>query len=124
MNEPPTYRFGPRRESGVLGLARSQLAAVSTSVVLALLAVLGARQPLAGLGLLALGAVVAFAPAGRRPLVTWIGPLASRLSKPTSATAPLRHHGLRAGTGIDPRGPPLRSLGSFPASVASSSGRP
>ncbi len=105
MNETPTYRFGPRRESGVLGLARSQLAIVSTSVVLALLAVLGARQILAGFGLLALGAVVAFAPAGGRPLVTWIGPLARRLSKPTSATAPLRQHGLRAGAGIDPPAP-------------------
>jgi hypothetical protein len=102
MNEPPTtYRFGPREESGVFGLAQAQVLAVTTGAVLALVAVLAAHQPVAGLGLLALAGFVAFAPVAGRPLVTWLGPFGARIGRKKGATAPLSRHHLRTGAGID-----------------------
>jgi hypothetical protein len=101
MTEIPTYHFAPRHESGVLGLARSQVAAGCVGVVFALVAVLGARQPLAGLGCIGLAAVVTFTPIGGRPLVSWFGALSAQLIGHRHAAAPLARAQLRSGRGVE-----------------------
>ena len=101
MTETPTYHFAPRHENGVLGLARSQVVAGSVGVVLSLVAVLGARQPLAGLACIGLGALVAFTPISGRPLVTWFAPLSAQLIGRGRAKAPLARNRLRPGRGIE-----------------------
>lgn len=102
----PTYRFAPRHESGILGCSRSQVVAASAGVLLALVAVLGARQPVAGLGFLALGAALAFTPVGGRPLVSWWAPVAARVIGRRGSVAPPRQHELHLGSGVtSPDGP-------------------
>ena len=103
MNEhTSTYRFAPRQEGGVLGLSRPQVVTSSAGVLLALVSVLGARQPIVGLAFLALGAIVAFAPIGGRPLVAWWAPVAARFLGRRGATAPLSEHSLSQGKGVRP----------------------
>ena len=98
-----TYRFAPRQEGGVARpLPPAGRHRERRGRLLALVSVLGARQPLVGLAFLALGAIVAFAPIGGRPLVAWWAPLAARLCGRRGATAPLSEHSLRRGRGVRP----------------------
>jgi hypothetical protein len=101
MSETPTYRFGGRQGAGLLGLERPQLVTAVAALIGALVAVLGAHDPLAGLCLVALGAVVGFVPLGGRPLVAWLSPLAGALHGRRGAVAPFSEHRLSPGRGIE-----------------------
>src|ERR1039458_6591672 len=100
MSEIPSYRFGPRREGSLFGLATSQIVTLVIATTLALVAILAARSALVGLGLLGLGATAAFLPVAGRAAVTWLGPVAGRLGSPKRAAAPLFEQRLGTKAGI------------------------
>src|ERR1039458_1770112 len=95
MSELPSYRFGPRREGSLFGLATSQIGMLGGGTTLALVAILAARSALVGLGLLGLGVTAAFLPVAGRAAVTWFGPIAGRLGSPKRGSAPLSAQGPR-----------------------------
>ena len=100
MSELPSYRFGPRREGSLFGLATSQIVTLVIATTLALVAILAARSALVGLGLLGLGATAAFLPIAGRAAVTWFGPVAGRLGSPKRGAAPLSAQRLGTKAGI------------------------
>ena len=102
MSDLPAYRFGPRREGSLFGLAPSQTVVIAASVVLALVAILAARAPLIGLVTLGIGAVFAFCPVAGRSAVTWLGPICGQFTQQHRGTAQRASHLLRPEGGIAP----------------------